>query len=71
MYADKSDRKIMIYDRRRRHAWVGVDKSVREFLLAAENGQGYLKAYLWAEWDAEKGAWRVDLTKGFAPLEKW
>ena len=69
LYADKASPEVLVYDRAHRHVFQGRDDHLRDFMLAADNGTGYVKAFLIAEWRGDH--WQIDYEAGFQPLTSW
>jgi len=48
---------------------------LRKRMLEADNGpgqpKGYMKAFMWANWNKAKKQWVVNMEWGFAPLQRW
>lgn len=48
MYASKTDTSVLVYDEQQRCVMQGEYPALRLFMLAADGGVGYVKAYMWA-----------------------
>ena len=69
VYADVTNPTVYVYDRDRRHEFMGQDDTLRQFMLAAGGGVGFMKAFLLAEWHGDH--WEIDYAAGFQPLANW
>jgi hypothetical protein len=69
VYADKANLELLVYDRAHKHVFQGRDDTLRSFMLAADGGVGYVKAFVMADWDGTR--WVVDYAAGFQPLAIW
>lgn len=68
-YAEKGNQNLLVYDRWNEHVFEGRDDELRNYMLAADGGTGFMKAFLQAEWDGAR--WVIDYTAGFQPLASW
>ena len=71
LYVDPNNPVLMVYDEKREHVWAGADPELRAFMLAADEGVGFVKAFMHATWDAKAERWSVNFKKGFVPLRNW
>ena len=58
---------VLIYARGRQRMWQGVDNEVRDLLVE----EGFVKAFMYGEWDKHRKKWRIDMERGFAPYQEW
>jgi hypothetical protein len=69
LYADLTNHTLLVYDKNKKHVWQGSDDTLRQFLLSAGGGVGFMKAFLLAAWGGDH--WEVDYAAGFQPLANW
>ena len=68
-YADKANPNVLVYDRLHKHVFNGRDDRLRDFMIEAGDGVGFMKAFMMAEWHNDR--WLIDYRAGFQPLAKW
>lgn len=71
MYVDHTKTTVMLYDKARKNVRVCKNDRLRKMMLDALDGQGYVKAFVYAEWNNFKQRWDVDFDRGFAPDQDW
>lgn len=71
MYIDHSNPDMLVYDEARTNVGPMRDERLRKMMLDAEDGLGYVKAYVYATWRAVPRRWEIDYERGFAPMQDW
>jgi hypothetical protein len=75
IWVDPKNPKVLIYDKAKRRVYEGMYPELRKRMLEADNGpgqpKGYMKAFMWANWNKAKKQWVVNMGWGFAPLQRW
>lgn len=70
-FVDKDNPDMLLYGKGQSNAVHSRDAKLRKMMLDAENGVGYLKAFVYAEWRQVPRRWEIDYERGFAPMQNW